>query len=90
MSHFTARRWQRPRAATATPLFDPPASRNSRTSQLAARSVKDAIGHIEERIVTLGETVGPDVEITSGVVEGDVIAHEPRGRLADGRPVSLK
>ena len=47
-------------------------------------------GHIEERIVTLGETVGPDVEITSGVVEGDVIAHEPRGRLADGRPVSLK
>jgi RND family efflux transporter MFP subunit len=50
--------------------------------------VKD--GHIEERIVTLGDTVGSDVEITSGVAEGDVVAHEPKGRLADGRPVSLK
>ena len=50
--------------------------------------VKD--GHIEERIVTLGETAGSDVEITSGVAEGDIVAHEPKGRLADGRPVSLK
>jgi RND family efflux transporter MFP subunit len=50
--------------------------------------VKD--GRIEERIVTLGETVGQDVEITSGVSEGDIVAHEPKGRLADGRAVTVK
>jgi RND family efflux transporter MFP subunit len=50
--------------------------------------VKD--GRIEERIVTLGETVGKDVEITSGVSEGDIVAHEPKGRLADGRAVTVK
>ena len=39
---------------------------------------------VEERIVTSGETVGTQVEITSGVSKGDVVAAEPKGRLADG------
>jgi RND family efflux transporter MFP subunit len=47
-------------------------------------------GHVEERIVTTGDTVGADVEITSGVSEGDMVAQEPKGRLADGRSVSVR
>ena len=50
--------------------------------------VKD--GRIEERIVTLGEKVDSFVELTSGVAAGDVVAAEPRGRLVDGRTVSVK
>ncbi|MEN3337286.1 MAG: rane fusion protein multidrug efflux system [Acidobacteriota bacterium] len=38
----------------------------------------------EERIVTTGETVGPQVEITSGLATGEAVAAEPKGRLADG------
>jgi membrane fusion protein, multidrug efflux system len=41
----------------------------------------------EERIVTLGETVGNQVEITSGVAKGDVVVAEPKGKVADGLPV---
>jgi membrane fusion protein, multidrug efflux system len=41
----------------------------------------------EERIVTLGETVGNQVEITSGVTAGEVVAAEPKGRIADGTAV---
>ena len=50
--------------------------------------VKD--GRIEERIVTLGEKVDSLVELTSGVAAGDVVAADPRGRLVDGRPVTVK
>ena len=39
---------------------------------------------LEERIVTVGERVHDRIEITSGVKKGDVLAAEPRGRLADG------
>ena len=39
---------------------------------------------IEERIVTIGERLNDRVEITSGVRKGEVVAAEPRGRLADG------
>jgi membrane fusion protein (multidrug efflux system) len=41
----------------------------------------------EERIVTLGETVGKQVEITSGVSKDDVVVAEPKGKIADGTPV---
>ena len=39
---------------------------------------------VEERIVTLGETVGPQIEITTGLAQGDVVVNEPKGRLVDG------
>lgn len=42
---------------------------------------------VEERIVTTGDRVGGAVEILSGVAAGDVVAVDPRGRLADGVPV---
>jgi membrane fusion protein (multidrug efflux system) len=44
-------------------------------------------GKAEERIVTLGEATGDDVEITSGVARGEVVAAEPRGRITDGQAV---
>jgi RND family efflux transporter MFP subunit len=47
-------------------------------------------GRIEERIVTLGERLDGLVEITSGVAAGEVVAAEPKGRLADGRAVTVK
>jgi len=50
--------------------------------------VKD--GKVEERIVTVGETVGQLVEITSGVAKGDVVAAAPKGHLADGAEVRVR
>ena len=47
--------------------------------------VKDGI--VEERIVTTGDKVGQTIEIVGGVAAGDVVAADPRGRLADGTPV---
>jgi RND family efflux transporter MFP subunit len=45
---------------------------------------------VEERIVTIGERVGEQVEITSGLAQGDVVALEPKGRLTDGAAVRTK
>lgn len=42
---------------------------------------------VEERIVTLGERVGDQIEVTTGVAQGDIVALEPRGRLLDGTAV---
>ena len=50
--------------------------------------VKD--NRIEERIVTTGEKVDTQLEITSGVAKGDVVAREPKGRLSDGQPVKTR
>jgi RND family efflux transporter MFP subunit len=45
---------------------------------------------IEERIVTLGETVGDLVELASGVKAGERVAANPRGKLADGVRVQIE
>ena len=45
---------------------------------------------VEERIVTLGETVGRQVEITSGVVAVERVAAEPKGKLVDGARVRAR
>ena len=45
---------------------------------------------VEERIVTTGEKAGQQIEITSGVAAGDVVAAAPKGRLADGTPVRVR
>ena len=45
---------------------------------------------VEERIVTTGEAVGAQVEVTSGLAAGDVVASEPKGRLLDGAPVRVR
>jgi RND family efflux transporter MFP subunit len=45
---------------------------------------------VEERIVTTGETVGQQTEITSGLAAGDIVAAAPKGRLTDGAPVHIR
>jgi membrane fusion protein (multidrug efflux system) len=45
---------------------------------------------IEERIVTVGETVGEYVEITSGLTREDTVAVSPKGHLSDGLEVRAR
>ena len=45
---------------------------------------------IEERVVTLGETVGDRVELASGVKAGERVAANPRGKLVDGVRVQIE
>lgn len=45
---------------------------------------------VEERIVTLGETVGDRVELASGVKTGERVATNPRGKLSDGTRVQIE
>ena len=45
---------------------------------------------VEERIVTLGETVGQQIEITSGVTKEETIAAAPKGHLSDGMDVRAR
>lgn len=50
--------------------------------------IKD--GKVEERIVTLGERVRDQIELTSGVSAGEIVAAEPNGRLSDGATVRVR
>jgi RND family efflux transporter MFP subunit len=50
--------------------------------------VKD--GKADERIVTVGETVGDRIEITSGIKQGEIVAAAPKGHLTDGTPVRAR
>ena len=50
--------------------------------------VKDNV--VDERIVTTGERVDNKIEITSGVSKGEVVASEPKGRLSDSQPVTVR
>jgi membrane fusion protein, multidrug efflux system len=50
--------------------------------------VKDA--KADERIVTVGETVGQQVEITSGLAKGELVAAAPKGHLVDGAAVRAR
>jgi HlyD family secretion protein len=45
---------------------------------------------IEERIVTVGESVGQQVEISSGVTKDDSLAVAPKGHLSDGLEVRAR
>jgi membrane fusion protein, multidrug efflux system len=47
--------------------------------------VKDNV--VDERIVTTGEKLDGQVEITSGVAKGETVAADPKGRLTDGQQV---
>jgi membrane fusion protein, multidrug efflux system len=50
--------------------------------------VKD--NKVQARIVTIGEKLDSQIELTSGVVKGDAVATEPKGRLADGQTVKSR
>lgn len=45
---------------------------------------------VEERIVTPGETIGQQVEITTGLSKGESVAADPKGRLSDGALVRVR
>jgi membrane fusion protein, multidrug efflux system len=47
--------------------------------------VKD--NKVQARIVTTGEKVDSQIELTSGVTKGEAVATEPKGRLSDGQTV---
>ncbi len=44
----------------------------------------------EERIVTTGEKLGDRVEITTGVMAGESVAVNPRGKLTDGARIQIE
>ena len=50
--------------------------------------VKD--GKAEERIVTLGDRAGGQIEVTSGLAKGEHAVADPRGRITDGMVVKVK
>lgn len=60
-----------------------------RTVSGTARVYVVAGDHVEERIVTTGQTIGKSIEITSGVKAGDVVAVSNFGQLADGVRVAI-
>lgn len=45
---------------------------------------------VEERIVTVGETFGDHIEVTSGIAKGESVATDPKGRVADGQTVASR
>ena len=45
---------------------------------------------VEERIVTVGETFGDRIEVTSGIAKSESVATDPKGRLADGQTVASR
>jgi RND family efflux transporter MFP subunit len=44
--------------------------------------------HVEERVVTVGQTIDANVEITSGLKAGEKVATQNVAKLADGTKVS--
>jgi RND family efflux transporter MFP subunit len=45
---------------------------------------------VEERIVTLGEPIGQQIEVTSGLAKGETVAVAPKGHLSDGLEVRAR
>jgi RND family efflux transporter MFP subunit len=78
------------RQAAAAPALLVPASAVETVSGTSRVYVVVNGERLEERIVTTGETVGPRVEVTSGLSRGEVVAAEPKGRLADGAAVRAR
>lgn len=83
---FTTASIQQPQSSPA--LLAPATAVETTSGTSRVYVIKD--GKVEERIVTTGERVGDQVEITSGVTAGDVVASNPKGRLTDGAAVKAR
>jgi multidrug efflux pump subunit AcrA (membrane-fusion protein) len=46
-------------------------------------------GRARLRLVKVGKSLGPEVELLSGVQAGDLVVSEGAARLRDGQPVQL-
>ena len=77
---------QQPHSAPA--LLVPVASVETVSGTSRVYVIRD--GKVEERIVTLGERVRDQIELTSGVSAGEIVAAEPNGRLSDGATVRVR
>jgi membrane fusion protein (multidrug efflux system) len=73
-------------AASTTGILVP--SSAVQTVSGTARVFVVAGDHVEERIITTGEAVGPLVEATTGLKPGDIVATNNLTRLADGARVA--
>jgi len=73
-----------------SPALLAPASAVETVAGTSRVYVVTANNKVEERIVTLGETVGDRVELASGVKAGEAVAVNPRGKLADGTRVQIE
>lgn len=83
---FTSASIQQPQSAPA--LLAPATAVETAAGTSRVYVIKN--GKVEERIVTVGEPVGDRIEITSGVTAGEVVAADPKGRLADGTVVKSR
>ena len=83
---FTTASIQQPQSAPA--LLAPVTAVETISGTSRVYVIKD--GKVEERIVTTGEKLGDRVEITSGVIAGDTVAADPKGRLTDGAAVKAR
>jgi RND family efflux transporter MFP subunit len=79
---------RRPAAATPPALLVPATAVESVSGTSRVYVVAD--GKAVERIVTVGETHDQELELTTGVTKGEVVAADPRGRLTDGALVKIR
>ena len=85
-SLFATASIQQPHSAPA--LLVPVTSVETVSGTSRVYVIKDA--KVEERVVTLGERVRDQIELTSGVSAGEIVAAEPNGRLSDGAAVRVR
>ena len=74
---------------TSTPALLIPATAVEATAG-TSRAYVIKNNKVEERIVTVGEAVGQQVEITSGLTREDTVATSPKGHLSDGLEVRAR
>lgn len=76
------------RRASAPALLVPEAAVETVSGTSRVYVVQD--GRAYERIVTLGDRVDGQIELTSGITAGELVALSPAGRLADGSAVQSR
>ncbi|HEY0876785.1 MAG TPA: hypothetical protein VGD94_25135, partial [Vicinamibacterales bacterium] len=76
------------RRASAPALLVPEAAVETVSGTSRVYVLKE--GHAYERIVTLGDRVDGQIELTSGITAGELVALNPAGRLADGSAVQSR
>jgi multidrug efflux pump subunit AcrA (membrane-fusion protein) len=70
--------------ASSTPAILVPSTAIRTTTGTSRVYVVSSAGTVEERIVTIGQTAGELVEITSGVARGETVATSNVAQLGDG------
>jgi membrane fusion protein (multidrug efflux system) len=74
--------------ATQTPALLVPAAAIRTDSGISRVFVVSSAGIAEERIVTIGQTLEDEIELTSGIKPGDIVVTSNVERLADGMRIT--